>query len=218
MNCPICDGSDFGPGPGGRMSVKGKPPRCEKCQSLERHRIMRQVHLQLNELIDYSNLSALQISKDFSLIPAWFKSYKLSIYGIQNSIDIQNIEAGEIYDIVVCNHVLEHVKKWKIAILQLQQITSKNGFLQISFPDPYNRPRTSDWGFPKEEDHGHYRIFGKDVIPIISEEFLLPGSFMHQLEAEDPATGTQDLFFILTKSQKISDLLSAAFPSSLIGS
>ena len=79
----------FCPGPGGGMSsIKWKPPRCENCQSWEKHRIMSQLYLQLNEFIDYFNLSALQISKDFSLVLAWFKSCKLSIYGISNSIDI----------------------------------------------------------------------------------------------------------------------------------
>ena len=216
LNCPICNGTKFGPGPGGRMSIKGMPPRCEKCQSLERHRIMRIFHLKLKNIFDYSNYDVLQISKDFSVIPDWFKSYDMSIYGVQNSIDIQNINLTKSYDVVICNHVLEHVEKWKIAILQLQQITSINGFLQISFPDPFNRQKTTDWGYPKKEDHGHYRIFGKDCIEIIFKELLLPGSFMHQIQEIDNATGTEDIFYLLTKSSQNSTLISSNFPNSLI--
>jgi|GEM_PF-3157578 len=36
-SCNVCGGCSFIPGPGGRL-VKGKPPRCRSCGSLERHR------------------------------------------------------------------------------------------------------------------------------------------------------------------------------------
>ena len=217
MICPICGGSTFGLGPGGRLSVKGLPPRCETCQSLERHRIMRIFHVKLKQIFNYSNFDVLQISKDFSVLPEWFKSFDLSIYGSHISIDIQDINLDKSYDVVICNHVLEHVQRWKIALHELQKISSRDGFLQISFPDPINRDLTNDWGYPKAEDHGHYRIFGKDCIKIMHHEVLLSGSFMHQIEESDPVTGTRDLFFIFTKSVSNSEKLTQAFPNSLVG-
>ncbi len=51
--CNICENDTFGAGPGGRMSLTGASPRCEKCQSLERHRIYRKV---FEKLINDSSL------------------------------------------------------------------------------------------------------------------------------------------------------------------
>lgn len=39
--CNICFNRTFLPGPGGRMSASGLPPRCRQCDSLERHRALR---------------------------------------------------------------------------------------------------------------------------------------------------------------------------------
>jgi len=209
--CPICGGCSFGAGPAGRMSVEGLPPRCESCQSLERHRIQRNFYLRLRESLDFKLLNALQISKDYSVRPDWFNSYELSVYGEQNSIDIQSIHSEKKFDIVICNHVLEHVEDWKQALRELQGIVENLGFLQISFPDPVNRIHTNDWGYPRAEDHGHYRIFGQDVIHIIKNELLEQDSRLIVVQDVDLATNTQDYVFVLTKSFKVSHAIETTF-------
>jgi predicted SAM-dependent methyltransferase len=109
-------------------------------------------------------MSALQISEDKAINPGWFASLELSVYGGSNSIDIQNIDRlDQSYDIVICNHVLEHVKNDMEALQNLMRIASQHGFLQLSVPDPVRRSQTADWGYPNWTQHGHYRLYGKDV-------------------------------------------------------
>lgn len=40
MQCSVCGGNDFGPGPKGRLSHGGLKPKCRQCGSVERHRAM----------------------------------------------------------------------------------------------------------------------------------------------------------------------------------
>lgn len=93
------------------------------------------------ELIDYSHLTALQISQGFSLLPAWLKSYKLSMRGIQNSIDIRIIETIELYDIAVCKCVLEHMKKGKSQYINCGKLRLKMDFCKLVFLTSRPEPR-----------------------------------------------------------------------------
>ena len=107
MDCVICGGKNFGTGPGGRLAVTGVPPRCESCQSLERHRAIRGFFSKIYERDKFANLAVLQFSEDSAVRPEWFGSYEFSVYGGHNSLDLQNVErASASYDLVICNHVL----------------------------------------------------------------------------------------------------------------
>jgi hypothetical protein len=79
--CVICGGIAFGPGPGGRKSVSGAMPRCETCQSLERHRAIRGFFEQVYDPMIFGRLRVLQFSKDPSVRPEWFKEYEYSVFG-----------------------------------------------------------------------------------------------------------------------------------------
>ncbi len=91
-SCNICGNNSFGRGPGGRLSSSGLPPRCDSCGSLERHRVVRSCFAQLREALDLSEMRALQFSKDPSVDPTWFAEREMSIFGGENSLDIQNID------------------------------------------------------------------------------------------------------------------------------
>src|SRR3954452_11848979 len=89
--CNICGGGVFAPGPAGRASVNGKAPRCLGCESLERHRLNRL----LCQALPIGALAwrrALQFSPDMALAPAWFRSFEVSVYGRENSLDLQRID------------------------------------------------------------------------------------------------------------------------------
>ncbi|MEG4455095.1 hypothetical protein QUA58_09630 [Microcoleus sp. N9_A1] len=166
-------------GPGGRMSSTGKPPKCQTCFSLERHRSLRQVYLKLNEFIPFKSISALQISPDKAIQPEWFASLEVSSYGSSNSIDIQRIDRGDkSYDVVVCNHV----------------------------PDPCRLQKTKDWGYPDERQHGHFRLYGSDIQDKFHQVF---SPEIHQLKVfmDDPATGMTDLYFFFTRSEFIASVI-----------
>lgn len=193
--CNICLNNTFGAGPGGRMSVTGLPPRCEKCQSLERHRIYRKVFQQLVDE-SFKARSFLQFSPDRTADPDWFASYEVSTYGGDNSLDLQKIEKeSNSYDIVMCNHVLEHVPYDNSALNELLRIIKHDGFIFLTVPSPFSQERTRDWGYAKQEDHGHYRVYGKDFSSMLKR--YLPNAWIASKTDIDDSTNTQDIIFFI---------------------
>lgn len=212
--CNICGSNEFRVGPKARKSFR-KKPRCVGCGSLERHRTLRRLYNLLKKSLPLSEMSAMQISQDHSINPQWFGSYELSIYGGENSVDIQNIERESCsYDIVICNHVLEHVKCDKTALQEMFRITSRDGFMQVSVPSPLKQEKTEDWGYPDELKYGHYRIYGGDISKLFYDAF--PNScYKNRVILADPVTGEMDAFFFLTESKIISSILKKIFKKKL---
>ena len=201
--CTICGGMEFKAGPGGRL-FKDVPPVCGQCGSLERHRATR-IILESLGVERFSDLSVLQLSLDPSIDRNWFRSFEYSIYENHNSIDIMNIDRPDsAYDVVICNHVLEHVPEDRVAMRELSRITSNRGFLYISVPDPANRAETSDWGEPDWTQHGHYRVYGMDILHKLEQ--TLPDRYVVLIRQVDPVTGRQDAGFLVSKSRRWHDV------------
>lgn len=205
--CNICGGQNFGKGPGNRLSVTSKLPKCLTCFSLERHRSLRRVYMQLLDSLPFQSMSALLISEDKAIYPKWFASLEVSVYDVSNSIDIQNIDRPDkSYDIVICNHVLEHVENDVKALQELMRIVADRGFLQLSVPDPIRRNQTTDWGYPNWSQHGHYRLYGKDIEEKFQRAFS-PNIFKIKVFSSDPVTGMDDVCFFFTSSELVASLI-----------
>ncbi len=186
--CNICGGREFELGPNGRKSSTGKLPRCTGCQSLERHRQLRQIYVQLPSSY-LASLEVLQLSPDIGVDPSWFRSYEVSVFQGENSLDLEAIDRADAsYDLIICNHVLEHVADDRKGLRELIRIMRSQGFLQVTVPTPYTRTITVDWGYPKPEAHGHYRGYGKDFIHRFRKAHS--GAITLQVEAFDVVTGT----------------------------
>jgi SAM-dependent methyltransferase len=194
--CCICGGTKFRPGPKDRLSATGRNPLCKSCRSLERHRIFNKIVRRLGTE-HFKSWRCLQFSKDPTVRREWFASFEASIYGQQNSLDLQAIARPDAsYDVVICNHVLEHVADYRAALRELRRILNPRGFLLLSFPDPYNLERTEDWGFANQDEHGHFRIFGRDVEPIVAA--AMTGCAMVKVTERDEVTDTVDVAYIIT--------------------
>lgn len=205
--CNICQGSSFELGPNGRKASTGEPPRCRQCQSLERHRQLRQVYAQLPA--EYlADLRVLQLSPDIGVDPSWFGSYEVSVFGGENSLDLQAIDRADAsYDLVICNHVLEHVANDRQGLQELMRIVGPQGLLQITVPSPYTQEKTVDWGYPKPESHGHYRGYGKDFIRLFRK--ASPSVAPIQIEAIDDVTGAGGYVYFWTPDQELQDRIQA---------
>jgi SAM-dependent methyltransferase len=197
--CNICGGREFSPGPLGRLSTAGKPPRCTTCGSLERHRAMRAVIELFREANRFRRYRLIRFSADPIVDDGWFRSVETSIFEGENSLDVQAIDRPDnAYDIVVCSHVLEHVADDAKAIRELARILSKNGFLILAVPRTETGETTQDWGFADPHKNLHYRGYGKDLDEKL--RMTAPGAYHFPVEHRDPVTGDAKKFYLLTKS------------------
>lgn len=147
----------------------------------------------------FADWRAIQFSHDATVDPAWFASFELSIYGEPGGQDIQAIDRDDAsYDLVCCSHVLEHVGDDRAALHELLRITKPDGLLYLAIPDPFREDVTRDWGFPKPEKYGHWRVYGLDV----AERFAryIPGQIVLAYHGEDPVTGEREGAFLLPRS------------------
>ena len=196
--CPICGSREFVPGPKGRMAPNGLLPRCAGCMSLERHRMFRVMFERLGPG-DFAAMRAIQFSPDPTLEPAWFGSFELSVFGDGEGLDIQAIDRPDAaFDLVACSHVLEHVPDDGAALNELLRIASEDGLVWLVVPDPFREEKTRDWGFPKPEKHGHYRVYGADFAERLRR--YLPQQPVLAYMGEDPVTGERDGCFLMPKS------------------
>lgn len=204
--CNICGGAQFELGPNDRTSATGRPPRCISCRSLERHRQLRQIYAQLPDSY-LASLKVLQLSPDIGVDQAWFSSYEVSVFQGDNSLDLEDIDRVDAsYDLVICNHVLEHVADDRKGLRELMRITRPGGFIQITVPAPYTREVTVDWGYPKDEAHGHYRGYGKDFLQIFSE---VESAQVLQVEAIDEVTDAGGYVYLWSADAALISQLSA---------
>ncbi|MFQ5994473.1 MAG: class I SAM-dependent methyltransferase [Acidiferrobacterales bacterium] len=195
--CNICGGKQFEFGPNNRKSSTGELPRCTQCQSLERHRQLRQIYTQFPR--EYlAKLQVLQLSPDIGVEPSWFGSYEVSVFQGENSLDLHSIDRRDAsYDLVICNHVLEHVADDRRGLHELMRITRPHGFLQITVPTPYTRDKTVDWGYARPESHGHYRGYGRDFLNLFSH--MRPDAGALEVEAFDDVTGAGGYVYLWSR-------------------
>ena len=210
-SCDICGGGAFAAGPGGRLAASGKPPRCEGCDALERHRALRR----LMERLPAAALSwrrGLQFSRDPSLRPEWFRSFEVSVYNGANSLDLTRLDRADAsYDFVSLNMVLEFIPDAKTAFAELMRILAPDGILQIGFSHAEGRDVTIDYGVEQGEygrGQGYFHLFGRDLAGYF-ELSRLGGSCV-VLSESDAATGVATDFHFFAKGKAATAALAAA--------
>jgi SAM-dependent methyltransferase len=201
MICNICNNTEFifpefriGKSLTVYQGNEDLPPMCASCKSLERHRIIKKVYFANKK----SNKKPLLFSKD----PA--KKYlpsitEISIYGKENSIDIQKIDRdNESYDLIFHHHILEHIENDELAFSELCRILAKGGQMFWSVPSPTILKETiiDD---PEKNSLRHYRWYGEDFINIVehwSKKYKVRTKLVYET---DEVTKFQDLIFITEK-------------------
>jgi len=147
--CPLCEEKI-------RLYVPfGKPLRrsaqCPVCRSLERHRAF---WIWINSNIDLSceGFKVLHFAPEKCLLDKFSRMSNIDYYavdinpdkqGIRDVIDIQNINYSDgTFDLIVCNHVLEHIPDDKAALLELRRVLKVSGILLLTVPINLNRDKT----------------------------------------------------------------------------
>lgn len=79
--------------------------------------------------------------------------------------DLCDIAVGdEMFDYIICNHVLEHVTDDKKALLELHRILKPGGALIFSVPIDFGLDETRKYGMPDPSHSYHYYTYGKDFV------------------------------------------------------
>ena len=147
---------------------------CPVCGSIPRHRIIVWYLGEHPELLD--GMDVLHFAPERGILN-WLRRHGVRLttadlyHEADLRLDLQNLDLpDESYDVVICNHVLEHVPDYGRALGELWRVLRPDGLLICSFPvDPRLTTVYEDGGVRTEEgrvehfgQHDHLRVFGAD--------------------------------------------------------
>ena len=182
VECPVCGGHfrKFLPyGYGEAMDNR----LCPKCLSLERHRLL---WLYLKEKTGFftDHLKVLHFAPEQPFLKH-FRALKNLDYTTADldspiadlHLDVTKIDLpDEQYDVVICNHVLEHVSDAGKAFSEIKRILKPEGWAVLMVPinpdvDTWEDPTITD---PEERkrcfgQYDHVRQFGRDYAQVLEK-------------------------------------------------
>jgi SAM-dependent methyltransferase len=139
---------------------------CPGCDSRSRHRGLRML---LPALIAKHNTQrALHFAPEPVLRPCFdgitYETADLFLEDVTHrGIDLQRLPfADRTYDMIVCNHVLEHLPDDGIAVREIARVLVDGAIAVITVPGDFRRGETVY--FTGELENGHYRDYGRDFV------------------------------------------------------
>ena len=177
VTCPVCNTSFRRFLPYGRLKPRSNA-LCPNCLSLERHRLIW-IYLKEKSIFFQKPQSVLHIAPEACFIPRFEKIHRnLYITADLESplakvkVDIQRMPfTDNTFDVVLCNHVLEHVGDDIASMKEIARVLKPGGFaiLQVPFFHPVPEKTLSDPAMTdprmREKMFGqddHVRRYGKD--------------------------------------------------------
>lgn len=152
---------------------------CPGCLSLERHRLLW-LFLKNKTGFFTDNLKVLHIAPEQSFYLRFrkLKNLQYTTADIESPIadvklDVQNMPFNdEVFDVVICNHVLEHVRDDRKALSEIFRVLKRGGFAVMMVPTSYSMEKTFEDPTvtdPVERQKlfrqkDHYRLYGRDYL------------------------------------------------------
>lgn len=176
VQCPICLSEFRKFLPYGRVSRENA--LCPKCLSLERHRLLW-LYLDRQTNFFEAPLKMLHVAPELCYISRFEKLKNLDYItaDIESPLakvkmDIHEIPfAEESFDVVFCNHVLEHVRDDHLAMTEMLRVLKPGGWaiLQIPIFQPWRETTYEDHTITDPKDRevafgqdDHVRMYGQD--------------------------------------------------------
>ncbi len=180
VECPVCGGHfrkflpyGYGTAADNRL--------CPKCLSLERHRLL---WLYLKKKTDFFSapLKVLHFAPEQPFLKRFraLKNLDYTTADLDSPIADLHLDVTKIdqpdnsYDVVICNHVLEHVDDAGKAFAEIKRILRPGGWAVLLVPinpdvDTFEDPTVTD---PKERErlfgqYDHVRQFGRDYAQVL---------------------------------------------------
>ncbi len=176
VECPVCKGKYRKFLPYGYGNVR-EGALCPGCLSLERHRLMW-LYLQEKTNFFADTLKVLHVAPEQCFVKRFRKLKKLTYHtaDLESPLadfkcDIQNLPFKENeYDVVICNHVLEHVPDDKKAMSEILRVLKPGGYAILQVPADFNRTDTFEDNSITDRakraeifgQYDHVRVFGTD--------------------------------------------------------
>ena len=176
VTCPICEISYRKFLPYGRLNPRANA-LCPDSLSLERHRLM---WLYLKEKTNFftQDLRVLHIAPELCFIDIFKRMENLDYTTAdlesplaEVKMDVHQIPFDDAsFDVVFCNHVMEHVEDDIKAMSEINRVLKPGGWAIIQSPQDYSREETLEDPSitdPKERERvywqsDHVRLFGLD--------------------------------------------------------
>lgn len=175
VTCPVCDHHYDKFLPYGR---KGRDNAlCPNCLALERHRLMY-LYLQRKTNFFRDQLKVLHVAPEYCFIDRFESMPNLDYItaDIESPLakikmDIHDIPFEDnTFDVIFCNHVMEHVDDYVRATSELHRVTKPGGWGIIQSPQDFARATTYEDATitdPREREkhfwqNDHLRLFGRD--------------------------------------------------------
>lgn len=176
VECTVCEEKFKKFLPYGRLHPR-ENALCPNCLALERHRLM---YLYLKEKTNFftDNLKVLHVAPEYCFINRFeqLKNLDYLTADIESPLakvkmDIENIQFPEnSFDVIFCNHVLEHVSDFPKATSELFRVLKPGGWAIMQSPQDmrmattHEDPTITD---PRERERvflqsDHLRLFGRD--------------------------------------------------------
>jgi SAM-dependent methyltransferase len=179
--CPCCEGAfdSF-------IAHRGRPyAKCPRCGSLERHRLLVGFLSRHTDLFT-SQLSVLHIAPEYALQRRLrrlenldYRSADLDSPLAMDSVDLLDMPyPNRSFDVVLCNHVLEHVADDRLALREIRRVLAPGRCAILMSPIDEQLERTLEDPTvtdPSERHRvfgqsDHLRRYGRDFAERLTEE------------------------------------------------
>lgn len=170
---------------------------CPICRSMPRHRILA---LWCEEHKDYLQTSDILYFAPEKCMSLWMKRNHVActtadlLSAADLKLDIQETGLPDgSYDVIIANHVLEHVDDFRAALKEVQRILRQNGFFICSFPmdpsiellDEEEEPLTAEERRRRFGQNDHKRVFGMNADRFLTDD----GFTVEKIEGKDYPEG-----------------------------
>lgn len=184
VECPCCGGRFRAFAPKFSAAGPSRPnARCPRCGALERHRALV-LYLRRESRLFTDRLSVLHVAPEPGLERALRRAHLRYVTAdleapAMLSLDVTDLPFGaEEWDVVICNHVLEHVPDDRRAMGEIFRVLAPEGWALLQVPLDRGRESTFEdltvrSAQARERLFGQYdhvRIYGHDYVTRLESE------------------------------------------------
>jgi len=145
---------------------------CPNCNSRKRHRGLYETYKYV--LVEFNSPKILHFAPEpifYTLFDSFeYLTADLELTDVDLQLDIENIDYfSDSFDLILCNHVLEHVSDDNKAIKEIFRILKSIGIAIITVPGNWDRKKTIEYDCP--DGNGHYRDYGLNFLSVLNKIF-----------------------------------------------